>query len=68
MQRVHQHDLTGYLIENFPGTWTILNLPAIARKISAFRSAPNSFHFRQAGRALHPEREFLKSSKTSGAN
>ena len=30
MQRVHQHDLTGYLTENFPGTWTILNLPAIA--------------------------------------
>ena len=30
MQRVHQHDLTGYLIENFPGNWTVLSLPAIA--------------------------------------
>src|SRR6185312_10538809 len=60
MQRVHQHDLTGYLTENFPETWTILNLPAIASEDECVQIGPNSFHFRQAGEALHPERESLE--------
>jgi predicted phage terminase large subunit-like protein len=60
MQRVHQHDLTGYLTENFPETWTILNLPAIASEDERVQIGPNSFHIRQAGEALHPERESLE--------
>ena len=29
MQRLHEHDLCGYLMENEPGEWTVLSLPAI---------------------------------------
>jgi predicted phage terminase large subunit-like protein len=29
MQRLHEHDLCGYLLENEPGEWTVLSLPAI---------------------------------------
>ena len=68
MQRVHQHDLTGYLTENFPGTWTILNLPAIASEDERVQIGPNSFHFRQAGEALHPNGNRLKSSRALGGN
>ncbi|MEH2499838.1 putative phage terminase large subunit-like protein [Bradyrhizobium sp. AZCC 1678] len=57
MQRVHQHDLTGYLTENFPGTWTLLSLPAIAREEETVEIGPKRFHSRQIGEALHPDRE-----------
>lgn len=60
MQRVHQHDLTGYLIENFPGTWTVLSLAAIAREDELVQIGSDRFHSRQAGEALHPEREPLE--------
>lgn len=29
MQRLHEHDLCGYLLENEPGEWTVLSLPCI---------------------------------------
>lgn len=29
MQRLHEHDLCGYLMETEPGEWTVLSLPAI---------------------------------------
>ena len=29
MQRLHEHDLCGYLIEKEPDVWTVLSLPAI---------------------------------------
>lgn len=29
MQRLHEHDLCGYLMEMEPGEWTVLSLPAI---------------------------------------
>lgn len=29
MQRLHEHDLCGYLMEKEPGEWTVLSLPAI---------------------------------------
>ena len=57
MQRVHQHDLTGFLMENFPGTWTLLNLPSIAQEDETVQIGFNRFHSRQAGEALHPDRE-----------
>lgn len=29
-QRIHKHDLSGYLIDTEPGEWTVLSLPALA--------------------------------------
>jgi predicted phage terminase large subunit-like protein len=59
MQRVHQHDLTGYLLERLPQDWTVLNLPAIAEEYEEIEIGPDVFHRRQPGEALHPEREPL---------
>lgn len=56
MQRVHQNDLTGYLLENSAG-WTVLSLPAIAEHDEEVAVADGLFHRRRAGEALHPERE-----------
>lgn len=60
MQRVHQYDPTGYLLENFPGNWTILNLPAIAFEDERIQTGLNRFYNRRAGEALHPARESLE--------
>lgn len=29
MQRLHEHDLCGYVMENYPGEWEVLSLPCI---------------------------------------
>lgn len=29
MQRLHERDLCGYVMENYPGEWTVLSLPSI---------------------------------------
>jgi hypothetical protein len=60
MQRVHQHDLTGFLMQNFPQNWTLLNLPAIAREDETVETGPNRFYSRKEGEALHPDREPLE--------
>jgi predicted phage terminase large subunit-like protein len=58
MQRLHQDDLVGHVLEQ--ETWDHLRLPAIAEEYEAhavysyFRS---KWACRQAGEALHPERE-----------
>ena len=61
MQRLHQDDLAGHVME--AGGWTVLNLPAIAEEDEHFeiRSAfPVRPYVRKRGEALHPERESLK--------
>src|SRR5262245_20197517 len=58
MQRVHQHDLTGYLLEK-PGDWTVLSLPAIAEVDEQIPIGNGKFYLRRAGEALHPEHESL---------
>lgn len=58
MQRVHLHDLSGYLLEN-GGEWTHLNLPAIAEADERVPIGDNAFHLRRAGEALHPAHEPL---------
>lgn len=58
MQRVHLHDLTGYLLEN-AGEWELLSLPAIAETDERVPIGDGEFHVRAAGEALHPEREPL---------
>lgn len=61
MQRLHQDDLTGHLIEK--GGFELLRLPAIAEEDETF-SVRDAFgivrtHGREKGEALHREREDL---------
>lgn len=54
MQRLHQYDLSGYLLEK--GGWTHLSLPALAGK-DEHHCFGRVRKFRAAGEALHAERE-----------
>lgn len=55
MQRVHEGDLAGYLIER--GGIAHLNLPAIATEDERIEVAPGRFYTRKIGELLHAERE-----------
>jgi predicted phage terminase large subunit-like protein len=55
MQRLHEEDLAGHLLEQ--GDWTHLDLPAIAAEAQHVPIGPGEFHLRRAGDVLHPERE-----------
>jgi predicted phage terminase large subunit-like protein len=59
MQRVHLHDLTGYLQETSE-SWTVLDLAAIAEADEQIPIGNGQFHFRRAGEALHPTHESLE--------
>jgi hypothetical protein len=61
MQRLHQEDLTGEVVER--ELWDVLALPAIAQQDEKYLiESPfgNSFLFRRAGEALHPERDSVE--------
>jgi predicted phage terminase large subunit-like protein len=55
MQRLHQFDLCGMLLE--AGGWDQLALPAIAIEDERIPLTRGRVHLRAAGEALHPERE-----------
>ena len=55
MQRVHQEDLVGYLLEQ--GGFDHLNLPAIAQRTETFDLGAGRTYTRQKGELLHPEHE-----------
>jgi predicted phage terminase large subunit-like protein len=55
MQRLHQGDLVGHLLEE--QGWRHLNLPAIAELEQQIEIGPGRFHLRHVGDLLHPERE-----------
>lgn len=57
MQRLHEEDLAGYVLEQ--GGWHHLDLPAIAVEDQRIRlgPTPNDVHCRNEGDVLHPERE-----------
>ncbi|MEX1303682.1 MAG: phage terminase large subunit [Rhodovibrionaceae bacterium] len=55
MQRLHEEDLAGYLLEQ--GGWTHLDLPAIAIEDQTVALAAEVDYHRRAGELLHPERE-----------
>ena len=57
MQRLHQFDLAGLMIES--GVWRELKLPAIATEDEEIELTAGRKHCRKAGEALHPEREPL---------
>lgn len=58
MQRLHEEDLAGYLLEK--GGWDHLNLPAIAQKDEVIQIGEDQYHFRQESDILHPSREPLE--------
>ena len=55
MQRLHQGDLVGHLLEE--QGWHHLNLPAIAEIEQQIEIAPGRYHTRQIGDLLHPARK-----------
>ena len=55
MQRLHQGDLVGHLLQQ--QGWRHLNLPAIAEIEQQIEIAPGEYHTRQIGDLLHPARE-----------
>lgn len=57
MQRLHEHDLAGMLLET-PG-WRELRLSAIAAEDEIIALPRGKSHYRKAGDILHPERENL---------
>ena len=57
MQRLHERDLAGMLIES--GEWYELSLPAIATSDEIVPLTRGRTHLRKAGDILHPEREPL---------
>jgi|SRR5215472_634764 len=66
MQRLHEDDLTGYLMEK--GEFDVLALPAIAIEEQSLPIGQGRFHLRSPGEPLHPAREglaTLESIKTS---
>jgi predicted phage terminase large subunit-like protein len=58
-QRVHQSDLSGFLLES--GGWDRLCLPAIADRDENIQIGEHRFYFRKEGEALHPAREGIES-------
>ncbi|WP_294122183.1 phage terminase large subunit [Sphingomonas sp.] len=55
MQRLHQDDLAGMLME--AGGWVELSLPAIAQEDQSIPLPGGRIRHRKAGELLHPERE-----------
>ena len=55
MQRLHEEDLAGYVLET--GGWDSLCLPAIAIEDDDIPIGDMAFHDRKAGDVLHPGRE-----------
>jgi predicted phage terminase large subunit-like protein len=58
MQRLHQYDLCGLLLE--AGSWNQLSLPAIATEDTAIPLTRGRKHIRRRGDVLHPARESRK--------
>ena len=58
MQRLHEADLTGHLLE--AGGWDHLCLPAIAEADEAIPIGPGELKRRRVGDLLHPGRESLE--------
>jgi hypothetical protein len=64
MQRLHQDDLVGHVLEQEP--WEVLSFPAIAEEDEEFLiEGPfrKRLFKREVGEALHPEREPLEAAQ-----
>jgi predicted phage terminase large subunit-like protein len=58
MQRLHEDDLTGHLIQK--KGFELLCLPAIAMEEEQVQLGPGLVHVRRPGEALHPDRESVE--------
>ncbi|MEM8970751.1 MAG: phage terminase large subunit [Pseudomonadota bacterium] len=58
MQRLHEDDLAGHLLEG--GGWDLLSLPAIAEEEEWVELPRGRYEIRMVGEPLHPEREPLE--------
>jgi len=61
MQRLHEDDLAGHVLEE--NGWRHLDLAAIAEERQKIQTGPNKFHIRKVGDLLHPERESAEALK-----
>ena len=64
MQRLHQEDLVGEVLDR--GPWEVLSLPAIAKQDENYPFESlfgNHSYVRSAGEALHPERDSVETYK-----
>lgn len=66
MQRLHQYDLAGMMLEG--GGWTHFNLPAIAPENAVFDLPNGGKYYRRQGEALHATRESLATLKQMKAD
>jgi predicted phage terminase large subunit-like protein len=57
-QRIHEDDLSGYLLANDAEQWVHLNLPAIAIRDELIPIGPGRFHQRRVGDVLDSDREW----------
>lgn len=59
MQRLHQDDLVGRLLDLEPDVWEVVSIPAIAPEDETFQlsDGPNDIYVRRAGEVLHEKRE-----------
>lgn len=59
MQRLHQDDLVGHVLERDPGGWTVVSVPAIETENRSYvlSRVPGDLHRRVVGDVLHPDRE-----------
>lgn len=62
MQRLHQYDLCGLLLE--AGSWDQLSLPAIAEEDAIIPLSRGRKHLRRRGDVLHPARESRQTLET----
>jgi len=63
MQRLHPEDLSGYLIENDPDTWTVISLPVIKPDGSALWEFKHNIKELMKMRRLNPtvfERQYMQ--------
>jgi predicted phage terminase large subunit-like protein len=56
MQRLHEDDLAGYLLDTQPGRWTELSLPSIAEQDETIAIGHGKIHVRKKGDLLEPIR------------
>lgn len=56
MQRLHEEDLCGHLINSLPGKWEVLTLPAICQEDKTIQLSCRKVHL-TAGETLHKNRD-----------
>lgn len=70
MQRLHEHDLSGYLLEREPGEWTVLSLPAIQqdeegneRPLWPFKDSLEELYKRRSANTFVFDTQYLQNPK-----